>query len=342
MTKVGYTRRAWTDPDRASWTGTRPRPLTTDIWYPASDGAEEEEILVGPSHRPLYVSGRAAPDADLAPGPSTFPCVLLSHGTGGAALQLGWLATALAAHGYVVAGANHHGNTIGEPYAPQGFCLWWERAMDMTVILDRLLADELLGGRVDASRAGAAGFSLGGHTALMLAGGRVDAGAFEAFCADPERQVAGEEPPQLSDMLARFARIRRTDPRVQASIDRAGASYRDPRVDAAFTLAPVLPFGFTTASLAEILLPVSIVVGEADSVAPPLTHAKRFARRIPRAELTVLPGHVGHYTFVSVCTAHGHELVPAYCHDHETVDRRAVHAEVAGSACRFFDRYLAG
>jgi predicted dienelactone hydrolase len=54
--------------------------------------------------------------------------VLLSHGPGGAASDLGWLAETLARAGYAVAGVDHHGNTSTEPYVAEGFAFIWEQA----------------------------------------------------------------------------------------------------------------------------------------------------------------------------------------------------------------------
>lgn len=63
-------------------------------------------------------------DAALDDQTSCFPVVLLSHGTGGTAASLGWLAHGLAAAGYVVLGVDHHGNTASEPYRAEGFLSW--------------------------------------------------------------------------------------------------------------------------------------------------------------------------------------------------------------------------
>ena len=53
-----------------------------------------------------------------------------------------WLGHYLASRGYIVAALNHHGNTASEKQpAAQGFLLVWERPRDLTVVLDKLLAD---------------------------------------------------------------------------------------------------------------------------------------------------------------------------------------------------------
>ena len=86
--------------------------------------------------------------------------------------MLMWMGYYLASRGYIVAAVNHHGNTAAESQpAAQGFLLYWERPKDLTVTLDKLLADPVFGTRIDRKRIGAAGFSLGGYTVISIAGG---------------------------------------------------------------------------------------------------------------------------------------------------------------------------
>ena len=87
---------------------------------------------------------------------------------------MAWLAETLASNGYIVAAVNNHGNTAAEPsYQLHGFMLWWERARDISVLIDRLVADPQSGAHIDRSRIGVAGFSLGGYTALAMVGEEV-------------------------------------------------------------------------------------------------------------------------------------------------------------------------
>ncbi len=82
---------------------------------------------------------------------------MLSHGTGGSAMQLAWLGSVLARHGFIAVGVNHPGNNALEPYTAEGFVLWWERATDISDALDALLLDPMFGPHVDEARIGAAG-----------------------------------------------------------------------------------------------------------------------------------------------------------------------------------------
>lgn len=336
MYKVGQCTRAWTDSHRSNWAGTAARPLLTEIWYPVADTAVESPITIGSPHQPFFLVGHAANDAALINTPEQLPCVLLSHGTGGSALQLGWLGIALAARGYIVASVNHHGNTSVEPYTAQGFVLWWERSRDMRAVLDHLLADNCFGKRINKARIAAAGFSLGGYTVISVAGARTSLQAFEAFCNSPERDATCDEQAEFPELKAQFAQLKRDDARVQASLQAHDASFRDSRISAVFAIAPALGGAFTPTGLAEVSIPVAIVAGQADTVAPPASNAMRFAQGIKNASLTFLPGQVGHYTFLSESTDYGKQLSPLFCRDHASVDRAAVHKEVAQMAVDFF------
>lgn len=337
-TPVGQTTRAFADSSRYNWEGTAPRPLLTTIWYPAVASVREDTVYAGPPDAPLFIAGTAAHDGELSSAQARYPLVLLSHGTGGAALQMMWLGRHLAAHGYIVAAVNHHGNTAAEEeYTPQGFALWWERTQDLSATLDRLLADPAFGSRIDTSRIGAAGFSLGGYTVLSLAGGLTDVQAYEAFCNGPDRDATCEPQTEFPDAIEAFRRMK-DDPQVQRSLARHHVSFRDPRVRAVFAIAPALGGAFTDAGLAPIEIPVHLVAGQADTVAPVATNAQRFADGIEQAELTTLPD-VGHYTFLSRCTEIGQRALPQLCVD-EAVDRATIHRQVRRLALQFFDHTL--
>jgi predicted dienelactone hydrolase len=87
--------------------------------------------------------------------------------------------------------------------------------------------------------------------------------------------------------------------------------------------------------LSEIRVPVQIVIGEGDTVAPQVTNAARLASLIPGARLTVMPG-VGHYTFLAECTAQGRSDL-SLCRDAPGVDRAETHAWANRLAVAFFE-----
>lgn len=273
---------------------------------------------------------------------------------------MAWLGTAFARAGFIAAAVDHPGNNNAtgsgnDVYTPAGFLLWWERATDLTDVLDGLLADPELAPHIDRSLIGAAGYALGGYTVLELGGAQTDIGTFydlcrtkpdDAVCHVPEMRDQprdlphdhrGASPlldadghPRTFEQL--LATVRKTN---GESLARSGESYRDPRIKAVFAIAPVLGFTFSAESLSALRLPVAIVAGAADTIAPAASSADGLRADIRGAKETTLPG-VGHYEFLDTCTAAGKLAQPRYCADPPGIDRDAVHAQTSALAIQFF------
>ena len=339
--EVGMSSRVFKPAHTRNWRGAKTEALVTTIWYPVSVDAavHEEPVVIGPPEGPLFLAGSAAADAPIAAVPAKFPVVMLSHGTGGSALQLAWLGTVLARHGYIAVGVNHPGNNALEPYTAEGFVLWWERATDISDALDALLSDATFGPHVDEGRIGAAGFSIGGYTVLELAGAHTDQERFLKACeTDPTlHKCVVPEMKNMGDPERMLAKVRASS---AESMARGGASYRDQRIRAVFAIAPAVGQAFDPDGFREVTIPVSMVVGTADRIAPVATNAGRFLALMPNAHLTVLPGGVAHYTFLDTCTDAGKEKLPVFCEDAAGVDREKAHTTVSEMAVKFFDRNL--
>ncbi len=338
--KVGVTSRHFLPAQPYDWRGATSHALLEVVWYPADSGADPKPQRIPPNGPPLFEAAPAAPNSKFATSPAKFPLILLSHGTGGSAQSMAWFATALASRGFIVAGVNHPGNNALEPYTVQGFMLWWERAQDMSVMLDDLLANDEFGPHIDAQRIAAAGFSLGGYTVIELAGGITSLLQFSETCKTPPDQASCKPPPEFPDLLAKTDALIATDPSFAKALREDGDSYRDPRIRAVFTMAPALGPAVTPESLKSITMPVAIVAGESDSVVPIDANAKRYARAIPHAELTIFSGGVGHYTFLDVCTAAGRSVLASLCVDRPGVDRQTIHNATIELASKFFDSEL--
>lgn len=341
---VGVTHRAFLRGDRSyDWRASKVHALTTIIWYPAAPGSVETPQWVGDPAHPFASAGRAATDAALAPSPAKFPLILLSHGTGGSALMMAWLGTRLAAHGYIAVAVNHPGNNGANGYTVQGFTLGWERAVDLGKVLDGMLADPEFGSRIDPRRIGAAGFSLGGYTMMVIAGAvsaPMTPAVIEAQCSRPGiTDLICYDPPEFSGLTKQAFALARSDPRYASALTQSSSSHRDQRIRAVFAIAPV-NLRITPASLEHISIPVEIVVGASDPIVPAPANASYLADHIPGAKLTIYPGGVQHYTFLDTCTPMGVQQRPDLCADKPDVDREAIHAEVAGRALRFFQRTL--
>lgn len=281
--------------------------LRVTVWYPAAAGSVEEPLDIGPPGKPLFKPGAAAADAAFADDRRR-PVILLSHGFGGTARIMAWLAIPLVRAGYIVIAVDHPGNNGNDPMTVGGAVLFWERPGDLATALERVKRSALLARHLDVARLGVAGFSAGGFTALAAAGARVNLQHLRAFCkahpADgvcrPQREYAVTSS-QADAFLAR--------PDMAAELARSRADLAIPGVKAVFVMAPAIVQAFDPASLQHITIPVSIVLGDADRVATPATNGEAAARAIPGARLTVLPG-VGHYDFLAECTPAGDEIIP--------------------------------
>lgn len=339
MFKVGQRTLELHDPVRRDWSKSGPRPLLTELWYPAADESQPREITFG-EPEPLFRLAATARDADWHPRVQKTPLIVLSHGTGGNAMQMGWLAHHLCTHGYACAAVNHHGNNSLEPYLPQGFLLWWERATDLSVLLDQLLTLDDVSQHIDTGRMGAAGFSLGGYTVIAAAGGRASLAEFERFCQGPDRDITCEGPREFPQALAMYPEMIANDAQARASVARHEESFKDPRLRAVFAMNPVLAGAFTAQGLDDVNVPVHIVACRGDTIVPAKTNGCRFAQLIEGAELTLLEGPLEHYVFLAEATEAGRRLEPDGCVDAPGVERAAIHAKTAGMARQFFSQHL--
>jgi predicted dienelactone hydrolase len=337
LRNVGFSLRQFSAPDGYNWRGSEEQTLSAIIWYPADSTANEKDQYIGDP--PMFFAGRAAKDATFAPSFGTYPLIALSHGTGGSAIQMAWLGTYLAARGYIVVAVNHPGNNAVTGYTPQGFVEWWERARDIKTVIDDMLADSRFGSKIDQNRIGAAGFSLGGYTMMELAGATTNFDGIATWCEMPEHRTACN-PPEMPNLLDKFEAIKNQS-EVRQAILHAGDSYRDGRIRAVFAIAPAVARAVNLESLGKIGIPVKIVVGGADPIAPAAENAEVFAHNIPGAEIAILPGGVGHYTFLDDGTEAGKKKLPLFFADNPGVDRAAVHQQVAEMAADFFDKELA-
>jgi predicted dienelactone hydrolase len=158
------------------------RPLTVDIWYPATlpagarEHTEYESAMPGnPAPdvpRTFRIAGKALRDAPPLSG-TRFPLVVVSHGYPGSRTFLTWLTENLASKGYVVASIDHTDSVFGQQRAFTSTLL--NRAADQLFTMDELIAqaagaNHFLHGVLDPARVAVVGYSMGGYGALASAG----------------------------------------------------------------------------------------------------------------------------------------------------------------------------
>ncbi|MCC3156851.1 alpha/beta fold hydrolase [Hymenobacter sp. 15J16-1T3B] len=227
------------------------------VFYPTAAPAQPEPI--GPYQ--LDVS------RDAAPQPGPWPLVLVSHGTGSSGLVHRNLALALARRGYVVALPEHpHNNRDDDSWAhtPQNL---QARPRHLQLTIDHLQQDARLAPVLRPDAVALIGHSLGGYSALALAGGRP--------VSVP--RTAADGPPQPIPVPAADARVR-----------------------ALVLLAPALPWFMAEGSLGGVHLPVLALAGEQDEHIPPV-FVEQVLRGLPdasRLDYRVV-ANAGHFSFLS-------------------------------------------
>lgn len=189
---MGNTTVELTDTDRG-------RGLTVEIWYPADEGARAaadagepvSAFVVDATERADYeallaaapagcpsTQTRSARDAAVSTDESAWPVVVFSHCHNCTRFSSFSIAERLASHGFVVAAADHAGNTLFDDLAGMGVELGSEflevRGADVSFVLDVLLddtAEEIpadLRGALDPERVGVYGHSFGAVTTGLV------------------------------------------------------------------------------------------------------------------------------------------------------------------------------
>ena len=309
--------------------------LRITVWYPAAADAVETPLIVGSPEKPLRDFGSVAMDAAFAADRTQWPVILLSHGFGGTARIMGWFGIAMARDGYIVVAVDHPGNNARDQMTVNGAALYWDRADDLRAALEATKRDPSIGPHMDLARLGVAGFSAGGFTALVAAGARVDRSHFARFCAANSDDGVCRPQREFAATPEAFAKALE-QPEIAAEVAHAGDDHSIPAVRAVFAMAPALVQALDPSSLAQMRTPVDIMLGEADTVAPPTTNGLVAAKLIPGADLEQLPG-VGHYDFLSACTEAGKTVVPQ-CKTQ--IPQTDTHSQAIAAAQKFFGRNL--
>lgn len=289
----------------------RSRPVAAAVWYRASNPTYRTKVGSGPIFQPTA--------AYMAPAIAAgkHPLVLLSHGSGGNADGLGWLAAGLVAKGAIVLAVNHQGSTSGDSSARRSLDLA-ARAKDLSGALDAILADPSFAPHIDPTHISVIGFSLGGTTALGLAGLRFD-GATQA-----QNCTTGPEAADCDFYLRGCANF--------ASAAGFTANNRDPRITNAIAIDPGFGGAVTESSLTAVTIPLHLInLGEATRL-PAVDLSEKgnnLAKRLPHATYTVI-APANHFTFLAPCKFGATTLLALdgedpICTDPADTDRAATH-----------------
>jgi len=270
-------------------------PMT--VLYPTSTPAGA--VSVG-----LYTLDVAL-DAPLAAG--AFPLVLISHGTGGSALAYRTLAHYLACHGFVVGLPEH-------PFNNRDNNTWADTIQNLTarphhlqLAINSLVEQPQFAASLKSDAVAIIGHSMGGYTALALAGG-----------------VATSFPREATD----------------------GQVYEmhnvpDDRVKALVLLAPATPWFLAPGALCNVGVPMLLLEAEKDEHTP-LWHGQIVLNGVPnrnKVEHRVVE-NAGHFSFLSPFPAA--RVSPAFppSQDPPGFDRARFHDELNADVLAFLTRHL--
>ena len=242
-------------------------------------------------------------DAPINPGP--LPMVLISHGTGGSPLTHRLLAHYLARHGFVVGLPRHHANHRDDNA--------WHNTADNLVARPRHLSlaiDGLLvafGAAVRPDWVALIGHSLGGYTALALAGG-----------------LPGSLPHEHADGTPQPIPV-----------------MSDARVRALVLLAPATVWYRAAAALRNVHVPILLLTGDKDEWTPDF-HAQIVLNGV--ADRQRVQHHIvenaGHYSFLSPFPAA--RTGPAFppSQDPPGFDRAHFQGELQAEILKFLEQHL--
>lgn len=295
----------------------RAESLAVTVWYPAAPGGEA--IVWGES---VFFEGTAAMmDAPIQEG--TFPLIMLSHGAGlaGRAEAMSWIAAPLAQNGFIVAAPTHPGNTGPHRSAEETMRLWL-RPSDVSAALDAVSGATEFAPHIAPGAVGVLGLSMGGGTALSLAGARLDPERYASYCDTHDRNPS----------LCEWVRMSGVD---LHDMDKTavGRDNADPRFRFVMAIDPAPADIFADATLPTIAVPVVLVnLGKPGEI-PATVRASGIAARIPGASHHVIED-AGHASLFALCRPGAAQIAldegieDPICTDGGGRDRSRIHAQL--------------
>ena len=294
------------------------KPLSVAVWYPS--GGNSVSVSLGPFRQTVV------PDGAITG--THLPLVLISHGTGGSNASHYDTALALADEGFVVAALTHTGdNYMDQSYAGNRKDLT-DRPRQVSVVLSYMLTGWTQHDRLDASRVGMFGFSLGGFTTLVEVGGIPDLKRMRELCTN--RPTAPE---------CVFIKQRNGDQLRPEPLTTGWTS--DHRVKAAVVAAPAVSCLFGPESLRDVSIPIQLWRASDDDQVPDAWNTALIRHELPKAPEEHVVTGAGHYAFLAPCSERLGRQIPQICSDTPGFDREAFHRDLNREVVAFFKQALA-
>jgi predicted dienelactone hydrolase len=306
----------------------RGRDLTATVWYPALGGGSRQM----PGESAFFVGTAAMRDAPVARG--QYPLILLSHGAGIAGTPSGvsWIATALTKQGFIVAAPMHPGNGGANRSAAETMMLWL-RPGDISATLDAIGKTELFGPHIAPDKVGMLGLSMGGSTALALAGARFEAARLAAYC----------DSDTLNPSLCEWVRMSGVNLHA-IDMRQAEESHEDDRLTFVMAVDPAPMDVLKPDSFSRIKIPVTIMNLGRTKDLPVTVRADHAAQLIAGATYSTIED-ASHNSMFAECKPGAAETAIAeigepICADGGGRPRKDIHGDIVATALRAFDAAL--
>jgi predicted dienelactone hydrolase len=287
------------------------------VWYATSGDVQTA------GGNGVFAAYPAVPDGVVAPKPPA-PLVILLHGSGGRAEGMAWIALGLVARGAIAVAANHPASSFGDP-ARRSILDVWEQPGDVRALIDQL-GRSGWSARIDRGRIAVVGFSLGGASAMLLAGARLDFARVPAFCKTHRDGACEGFEHHFAALDAAF-------------FARAEADHADRRIRAAVAIAPAFTEAMTAASL-RALAPTLLVVGGRDQQLPPQTRVTPMLEHLRPPSGYREIASAQHFSFLPTCRPNAIELLAAtheefVCQEQAGTTREQIHTEALAAITTF-------
>lgn len=296
----------------------RDKPLQVRLWYPSAENTPLTVI----GKNAVFVGEQVHQNAE--PKTENAPLILFSHGSGGNADNMSWLAATLVEQGYVVAAPNHHGTTSGDS-TPLNTVKLWERPADLRAVLDHLETTPINGVSLDMNNITAMGFSLGGYTAMALGGARVSKADYISYC---DAHVGLWDCAWLADIDL---------PDMDQTTYEQDNS--DPRITSVIAIDPALAQAYQADSLQQMDIPVQLInLGNKGDIAHGV-NGESFIEELPNGTLEFIED-TWHFSFLGKCTKGGWVFIKAVgedpiCTDISDRTRDEIHMESSQKITEF-------
>ncbi len=276
--------------------------------------------------------------ADFQMGaPGSVSVIVISHGAASSRQTLAYLGQHLATHGYAAVVLEHEDNGAqfeqflsGLAQPPDPITLI-SRPRDVTAALDALAAiapqDPSLV-QLNLTSVGIIGQSLGGYTALAVAGAAYNPEALRRVC--PTSSQSG-----ISLNLSLLVQCE-----LLAVAQELSQSLRDDRVTSAIAINPLTSHIFGQAGLSQVEIPVMVVAGTDDYLTPALPEQIQPFGWLASVEKYLVVVAAGtHFSFLAGDPEGGALPLPADLYGPES---SSAYPYLRGLSVAFFDRYQRG